>query len=66
MMGRKLKNMENETQRVYDMVHGEKHWKYTEKHGKWEVLTAELGIWQKKKIVKNVEWEMHTVGLGIW
>jgi hypothetical protein len=44
--GEKIKkNLENKTQRVYDMVHGEKHWKNTEKRGKCEMHTIGPGWW---------------------
>jgi len=78
-MARNLKNLENETQTLYDLEYGEKHrktWKMKKKH------TVALGISRKQKNLENEKWtvetwymariaekrgkwEMHTVGPGI-
>ena len=80
-MARKLRNVENETQTLYDLEYGEKHWK---KGGKGETQTVEFVIRQKNwktwkmvnahfrtwNMVCNTEklekLEMQTLGPGIW
>jgi hypothetical protein len=76
----KLKNLENETQTLFDLEYGEKQYKC----GKLEMHTVGTGVWQENwkswkmrnthcrtwNMVRNTEkrekWEMHTVGPGVW
>ena len=60
IMGRNLKNMQNETQTLYDLEYS----RNTEKRGKWEMLTMGPGIWWENW--KSWKWEMGTLGPGIW
>ena len=54
IMERKLKNVENETQTLYDMEYGEK----TENHEKWETQTLGHEIWWET--LKNLKNGTHT------
>jgi hypothetical protein len=60
-MMKSLKNLQNGTCTLQELEYGEK----TENHGKWQIHTLGLEIWQGK--LKKVEsLEMSTVGHGIW
>ena len=59
-MTRKLKNVENETQTLFDMEYGGKHlktWKIRNAHYRTQIMA------KKKKIMEN---EKHTVGHELW
>jgi hypothetical protein len=55
-----VKNVENETQTLYDLDYGEK----TDEKGKSETYMVGPRIW--RETLKNVENETHTLGPGIW
>ena len=75
ILGRKLKNIENETQTMYDLKNCEKHWKTrkrkhkqymtckmtrnTKKHEKWKI--AHCVIWNMLRNPKNVQNEKDTL-----
>ena len=79
-MEKKKKNMENETQRLYDLEYGEKHsktWKMRNAHcrnqnmeGKLKNLENEtqtlFDLEYGEKQYKCGKLEMHTVGTGVW
>ena len=79
-MARKMKYVKNETQTLFDLEYGEKHWKgwkmrnahcmmwnmasNTEKREKWEKHSR---TWiMARNTEKGGKWEMHTVGPGLW
>ena len=77
---RKLKKVQNETQTLYDLEYGEKHWKG------WKIRNAHCSVlnmaWNLKIIEnekqtlrqrnmsrnteKRAKWETHIVGPAIW
>ena len=57
---RNLKNVENETQTLFDLEYGEK----TEKLEKWDANTVDLEYGEKRYQREN--WETHMVGPGTW
>ena len=59
-MARNLKNVENETQTVFDLEFGKEHSKT------WKRRNAHCRTRNKARNNKNVENEMHTVGPGVW
>jgi len=60
IMERKLKNVKNETQTLFDLDYGKKHWK----NGKWEMHTLGPGIWRENW--KSWKMKINTVGSEIW
>ena len=57
---RKLKNVENETQTLYDL-------EYSEKHSKtWEIRNVHCWTRNMARNNKKLENEKHTVGHGVW
>jgi hypothetical protein len=59
-MASKLKNVENETQTLYDLEYG----KTTGKHGKWDTHT--VGPEYGEKTQNRRKWETHMIWTGIW
>ena len=59
-MERKLNNVKNETQTLFDLDYGKKHWK----NGKWEMHTLGPGIWRENW--KSWKMKINTVGSEIW
>ena len=60
-MARKLKNVENETQTLYDLEYGKTHWI----HEKGEFYSVGPGIWWENWQTSKMR-HTHTVGLGKW
>ena len=59
-MARKLKNVENETQTLYDL-------EYSEKHSKtWKIRNVHCWTRNMARNNKKLENEKHTVGHGVW
>ena len=54
-MVRKLKNVDNETQALYNLECGEKHWKT------WKMRNAHFMTWNMASKLKNVENETQTL-----
>ena len=55
-MAIKLKNVENETQTMYELEYGKKYWK----REKWEMHT--VGPVKSREKWKQRKWEKHTLG----
>ena len=54
-MARKLKNMENETQTLFDLEYGEKHSKT------WKMRNAQCRTWIMVRNLKIMENDKHTI-----
>ena len=54
-MERNLKNVENETQTLFDLEYGKKHRKT------WKMRIAQCSIWNMARKLKNLENETQTV-----
>ena len=54
-MPTKLKNVENETQTLYDLEYGEKHLKT------WKMRNAHCRTWSMSRKLKIMENEKHTL-----
>ena len=60
-IARKLKNVENETQTLFNLEYGEKHSKM------WKMRNAHCRTWKMaRNSEKREKWEMYTIGSGLW